>query len=148
MWISRRRRVSTQRSSIPRTASGAGAGGDRRGAPTADVFSQAEVEIEKLTTVTDKINTGILSEANQRNIADTLANLKGTSQHFDEASKNLDAMIQNANGAVNSAKETMGTVNAAAADVHTAIDDAKTTLAAVRDLLARRKRGMGRLRRC
>jgi phospholipid/cholesterol/gamma-HCH transport system substrate-binding protein len=109
----------------------------------ADVFEELKVEIQKLTVVTDKINTGILSTENQKNIAETLANLKGTSQHFSVASQDLDGVVLNAKGAVDSAKQTLGTVNAAAADVHTAIDDAKTTLAAVRELLARAQTGNG-----
>jgi ABC-type transporter Mla subunit MlaD len=113
------------------------------GAAAADVFDEAAKEIEKLTAVTDKINTGILSEQNQRNITDTFTNLKATSEHFNVATKDLDAVMINAKGAVESAKETLGTVNAAAADVHTAIDDAKTTMAAARDLLAKAQTGSG-----
>ena len=108
-----------------------------------DVFDALKVEITKLTVVTDKINTGILSTQNQQNITDTLTNLKGTSAHFEVASKDLDTVVVNAKGAVDSAKETLGTVNAAAADVHTAIDAANQTLASARDLLARAKTGNG-----
>jgi phospholipid/cholesterol/gamma-HCH transport system substrate-binding protein len=98
----------------------------------ADVFEELKVEIRKLTVVTD-----------QRNISDTLTHLKGTSEHFEVASKDMDTVVLNAKGAVDSAKQTLGTVNAAAADVNTAIDDAKTTLAAVRGLLAKAETGNG-----
>jgi phospholipid/cholesterol/gamma-HCH transport system substrate-binding protein len=108
-----------------------------------DVFDELKVEITKLTVVTDKINTGILSTQNQQNISDTLANLKGTSARFDLAAKDLDTVVLNAKGAVDSAKETLGTVNAAAADVHTAIDDAEKTLQSARDLLAKAQTGNG-----
>jgi ABC-type transporter Mla subunit MlaD len=107
------------------------------------VFEVLKTEIQKLTVVTDKINSGILSTDNQRNIADTLTNLKVTSQHFTVASQDLDTVVLNAKGAVDSAKQTLGTVNAAAADVHTAIDDAKTTLAAAQELLAKARTGNG-----
>jgi len=93
-----------------------------------DVFDELKVEIQKLTVVTDKINTGILSPQNQQNLTDTLTNLKGTSQHFDVASNDLDAVVVNAKGAVDSAKQTLGTVNSMAADAHTAVDDAKELL--------------------
>jgi ABC-type transporter Mla subunit MlaD len=93
-------------------------------------------EIKKLEVVTDKINTGILSPQNQQNITDTFANLKGTSQHFDVASKDLDSVVVNA-------KTTLGTVNAAAADVHTAIQDAEQTLSAARGVLAKAQTGDG-----
>jgi phospholipid/cholesterol/gamma-HCH transport system substrate-binding protein len=105
--------------------------------------TELETEVQKLTVVTDKINTGILSAENQRNLADTLSHLQGTSKHFEVASQDLDSVVLNAKGAVDSAKQTLGTVNAAAADVHTAIDDAKTTLAAADDLLTRAQTGNG-----
>jgi ABC-type transporter Mla subunit MlaD len=105
--------------------------------------SDLETEIHKLTEVTDKINTGLLSAENQRNITDTLSNLKGTSEHFNVASKDLDSVVLNAKGAVDSAKETLGTVNAAAADVHTAIDEAKTTLDSAHDLIVKAQTGNG-----
>jgi len=100
------------------------------------VFDQLNTEIKKLEVVTDKINTGILSPQNQQNITDTFANLKGTSQHFDVASKDLDSVVVNA-------KTTLGTVNAAAADVHTAIQDAEQTLSAARGVLAKAQTGDG-----
>jgi phospholipid/cholesterol/gamma-HCH transport system substrate-binding protein len=107
------------------------------------VFDQLKVEIEKLTEVTDKINTGILSEQNQRNITDTFTNLKGTSDHFNVASKDLDAVVQNAKEAVDSAKVTLGTVNSAATDVRGAIDAAQKTLQTARELLAKAQTGNG-----
>jgi ABC-type transporter Mla subunit MlaD len=107
------------------------------------VFEELKVEIQKLTVVTDKINTGILSTENQRNISDTLTNLKGTSEHFNVASQDMDKVVLDAKGAVDSAKQTLGTVNASAADVHSAIDDVKVTLAAAQELLAKARTGNG-----
>jgi len=107
------------------------------------VFDQLNTEIKKLEVVTDKINTGILSPQNQQNITDTFANLKGTSQHFDVASKDLDSVVVDA-------KTTLGTVNSAAADMHTAIDAADKTmdtaqkaLDSVRELIAKAETGDG-----
>ena len=108
-----------------------------------DVFEELKVEIQKLTVVTDKINTGILSTENQRNLSETLTNLKGTSEHFNVASQDLDKVVLNAKGAVDSAKQTLGTVNAAAADVLSAIDDVKVTLAAAQQLLTKARTGNG-----
>lgn len=107
------------------------------------VFDQLRVEIEKLTEVTNKVNTGILSPENQQNLDDTLTNLKGTSEHFDVASKDLDAVVLNAKGAVDSAKNTLGTVNAAADDVRTAINDAQKTIDSARSLLDKAQTGDG-----
>jgi len=107
------------------------------------VFDELKIEIQKLTVVTDKINNGILSDQNQRNITDTFTNLKGTSDHFNVASKDLDSVVLNAKQAVDSAKVTLGTVNSAATDVRGAIDDAQKTLEAARSLLAKADTGDG-----
>jgi ABC-type transporter Mla subunit MlaD len=107
------------------------------------VFDSLNIEIQKLTVVTDKINQGILSSQNQQNIAETLAHLKGTSEHFDVASKDLDSTLLNAKAAIDDAKTTLGTVNAAAVDVHSAIDDAQKTLDSLRGLLAKAQTGNG-----
>jgi phospholipid/cholesterol/gamma-HCH transport system substrate-binding protein len=107
------------------------------------VFDSLNIEIQKLTVVTDKINQGILSSQNQANISDTLAHLKNTSDHFDVASKDLDATITDAKSAIDSAKTTLGTVNADATDVHSAIDDAQQTLDSVKALLAKAETGNG-----
>jgi ABC-type transporter Mla subunit MlaD len=120
------------------TVEGSSSGGLLGGLQTKGeaVLDQLNVEIKKLEVVTDKINTGILSDQNQQNITDTFTNLKGTTQRFDAASKDLDATVLSAN-------QTLGTVNAAAADMHTAIDDAEKTLGSVRDLLSKAQTGNG-----
>jgi phospholipid/cholesterol/gamma-HCH transport system substrate-binding protein len=107
------------------------------------VFDELKVEIKELEVVTsnvkvltDKVNTGILSDQNQQNITATFANLKGTTEHFDVASKDLDAVVGDA-------KTTLGTVNAAAGDVHIAIDAAQKTLDTARELLAKAQTGNG-----
>jgi len=100
------------------------------------VFDLLKVEIEKLTVVTDKINEGILSPQNQQSITDTFTNLKGTSEHFNVASKDLDGVILNA-------RTTLGTVNAAADDMRTALDDVQTTLASAQSVLKDAQTGKG-----
>ncbi len=107
------------------------------------VLDELTTEIRKLTEVTEKIDTGILSTENQQNITDSLASLKATGDHFDAASKDLDAVLVNAKGAVDSAKVTLGTLNATADDVRTAIIDAQKTLDSARTLLATAQTGNG-----
>jgi phospholipid/cholesterol/gamma-HCH transport system substrate-binding protein len=101
-----------------------------------DVFDELKVEIQKLTVLTDKINSGILSEQNQENITYTLANLRGTTDHFDVASKDLDSVVL-------SAKSTLGTVNATGAQMQTAIQEAEKTLDSIQGLLAKAGTGNG-----
>lgn len=100
------------------------------------VFDDLKVEIQHLTEVTDKINTGILSQQNQRNITDTFSNLKSTSEHFNTGSKNLDTVIVGAQQTIDSARTTLSTVNSAAADL-------RVDLASLKDLLIKAQTGPG-----
>ena len=109
----------------------------------AEVFDQLKIEIQKLLEITDKINNGVLSETNQKNINATFENLKGTSEHFNVASKDLDVVVQNAKGVVDSANKTLGTVNGAAADVRTTLAGAQKTIDSAKALLARAQTGPG-----
>jgi phospholipid/cholesterol/gamma-HCH transport system substrate-binding protein len=107
------------------------------------VLDELTTEIQKLTDVTQKIDTGILSTENQQNITDSLASLKATGEHFDTASKDLDTVLVNAKGAVDSAKVTLGTLNATADDVRTAIIEAQKTIESARTLLTTAQTGNG-----
>lgn len=109
----------------------------------AQVFDQLKIEIEKLTQVTDKVNNGILSDANQQNISTTFANLKDTSEHFSVASKDLDSVVQNAKVVVVSANQTLGTINSAAGDIRTTLDDAQKAIATAKEMLTKAQTGNG-----
>jgi len=100
------------------------------------VFDELKIEIGKLTVLTDKISDGLLSDQNQRNISDTLTNLKGTTDHFNGATKDLDSLLVDA-------KQTLGTVNAAVADMHNAMDDAQKTMDSARQVLDKAQTGDG-----
>jgi len=107
------------------------------------LFDLVQAEVQKLSDVTDKINTGILSEQNQRNITETFTNLKGTSEQFKIASKDLDSVVQDAKQTIDSAKQTVATVNTAASDLRPTIDDAQKALESARSLLAKAQTGNG-----
>lgn len=94
-----------------------------------EVFDLLKVEITKLTEVTDKINAGILSDANQKNIADTFAHLKTTSEELTTTSKNLTAVMGSAQGVIASTQKTMSTVDAAAADTRKVLNTANSLVA-------------------
>lgn len=108
-----------------------------------EVFDLLKVEITKLTEVTDKINAGILSDANQKNISETFAHLKTTSEQLAGTSKNLGAVVQNAQGVLDSTQKTMGTVNSAAGDVRLAISDARKVIDAAHSLVVKAQTGDG-----
>ncbi len=93
------------------------------------VFDQLNIEIKKLTEVTDKINGDVLSEPNRQNISATFANLKTTTERFGEISKNLNTVVQSAQGAVDSTKTTMGKINSATEDLKKVLESAQSLLA-------------------
>jgi len=107
------------------------------------LFEQLQKEIGELNDVTKKINTGILSETNQKNISDTFSNLKTTSENFTATSKNLDLVVQNAQGTVDAAKQTMTTANSAAVDIRSAVGDARKVLDSARGLVNKAQNGDG-----
>jgi len=107
------------------------------------VMDQLSREIEDLRVTTAKINDGILSEGNQKNLSDMLLNLKNTSASFVETSKNINNVVQSAQGAVDSAKQTLTTVNTAAGDLHLTIEEAGKTMAAAKQLMLKATQGNG-----
>jgi phospholipid/cholesterol/gamma-HCH transport system substrate-binding protein len=117
--------------------------GKLQGAQGDALFDQLAAEVQKLTEVTDKVNNGILSAQNEKNITDTFANLKATTEHFDTVSTDLDGVVRDAKGTIDSAKVTLGTVGSAATDVRSALDTAKKTLESAQALLARAQTGNG-----
>jgi phospholipid/cholesterol/gamma-HCH transport system substrate-binding protein len=117
--------------------------GTLQGPKGEEVFDNLDAEVKKLTEVTNKINTGILSEENQKNITETFANLQVTSENFSVASKDLDAVVKNAESAIDAAKTTMGTVNGAAGDVRTALATAEKTLESAQGVIAKAQTGDG-----
>jgi ABC-type transporter Mla subunit MlaD len=114
------------------------------------VMDQLSQEIEDLRVTTAKINDGILSDANQKNLSDTLLNLKNTSASFVETSKNINTVVQSAQGVMDGAKQTitaanttMVTVNSAAGDLRVTLDEARKTMAAAKTLLLKATQGDG-----
>jgi phospholipid/cholesterol/gamma-HCH transport system substrate-binding protein len=107
------------------------------------LFDQLQSEIGDLKVTTEKINNGILSEANQKNISDTFANLKTTSERFAKTSDDLSGVVKGAQEAMDSAKQTMATANAAAGDLRTVLGDGRKVLDSARALLAKAQSGDG-----
>jgi len=107
------------------------------------VMDQLTEEIKDLRVTTAKINDGILSDANQKNLSDTLLNLKTTSASFVESSKNINTVVLSAQGAVDSAKQTMVTVNTAAGDLRVTMEEARKTMTAAKVLMLKATQGDG-----
>lgn len=87
------------------------------------VMDQLTAELEEIKKMTASINQQLLNEKNLKNLEETFANLRTTTNNFTESSKKLDAVLNSAQGAVDSAKGTMKTADAAASDLRAAIAD-------------------------
>ena len=107
------------------------------------VMDQLSQEIDDLRVTTAKINDGILSDANQKNLAEMLANLKNTSASFVETSKNINSVVKGAQGAVDSAKQTMVTVDKAAGDLRVTMEEARKTMTTAKELMLKATQGGG-----
>ena len=108
-----------------------------------EVLEKLTAEIEDLRVTTAKVNDGILSDANQKNLSAMLLNLKTTSDSFVETSKHIDTVVQSAQGAVDTAKQTMTTVNSAAGDLRVTIDEARKTMTAAKGIMVKATQGNG-----
>ena len=103
------------------------------------VMDQLIDEIEEMKKLTVRLNEGLLSDQNMKNLEETFANLKTTSANFHESSKKLDPVLVGAQSAVDSAKGTMKTVEGAASDLKTAIADYRKTAQAATDTITSAK---------
>ena len=107
------------------------------------LFDKLASEVQELKDVTDKVNNGILSAQNEKNITETFANLEGTTERFSAVSKDLNGVVLDAKTTIDSAKATLGTVDSGADDVRSAIGTAQKALESVQTLLARAQTGAG-----
>jgi phospholipid/cholesterol/gamma-HCH transport system substrate-binding protein len=92
------------------------------------VMDEINAEIKMLQDMTAKIDTGLLGDANMKNLQSTFANLKTTTENFVEVSKNATKVVSDAQSAVDGAKQTLTTVNGAAGDLRKVLDGAKVVL--------------------
>lgn len=92
------------------------------------VMDQLNSEIKMLQDLTKKIDSGVLGDANVKNLQETFANLKSTSANFVEVSKNANKVVSDAQAAVDTTKQTMTTVNSAASDLRKMLDASKNLL--------------------
>jgi virulence factor Mce-like protein len=98
------------------------------------VMDQLAAEMERIKVMTTRINDGLLSPQNMRNLEETFANLKATTEGLKVTSQNLNGVIERTSGvvekagsAMDAAKGTMETADKAAADLRLAIADLRKT---------------------
>ena len=110
------------------TIPGSRAGGlDELTAKGGVVMDQLTAELAEIRLLTARLREEMLSEGNMKNLQETFANLRTTTERFKETSAGLDAVIAKTGGTIDSTKATMDTANAAAGDLRAAIADLRKT---------------------
>ena len=110
-----------------------------------DVLKKVSATLEEIKTTTANLNEKLLSEKNLKNVEETFANLKTTSQDFSKTARDLDLMVNHAQEVVESAKGTMKTVDGAAGDLRLALSDFRKTSESARSLMNKAATGDGAL---
>ena len=110
-----------------------------------EVLRKINMELDEIQVATRNINTRLLSEKNLKNIEDTFANLKKTTEDFSQTSKDLDAVVAKTNEAVDSAKVMLKTVDGAAGDIKLAIGDFRKLTDSANGLVKKATTGDGTL---
>jgi phospholipid/cholesterol/gamma-HCH transport system substrate-binding protein len=110
-----------------------------------EVLRKLNLELDEIQVATRAVNKNLLSEQNLKNLQDTFANLKKTTDQFAEASKHLDAVVAKTGEAVDSAKGTLKTVDGAASDVRLAIVDIRKMTDSANLLVKKATTGEGTL---
>ena len=110
-----------------------------------EVLRKINMELDEIQIATRSINARLLSEKNLKNIEDTFANLKKTTEEFSQTSKNLDAVVAKTSAAVDDAKAMLKTVDGAAGDIKLAIGDFRKLTDSANGLVKKATTGDGTL---
>ena len=110
-----------------------------------EVLRKINMELDEIQIATRNINARLLSEKNLKNIEETFANLKKTTEEFSQTSKDLDAVVAKTSEAVDSAKVMLKTVDGAAADIRLAIGDFRKLTDSANGLVKKATTGDGTL---
>ncbi len=110
-----------------------------------DVLKKVSEALDEIKVTTANLNERLLSEKNLKNVEDTFANLKTTTEDFSKTARNLDLMVTRTQEAVDSAKGTMKTIDGAAIELRLALGDFRKTSESARSLLHKATTGDGTL---
>ncbi|MEI8233352.1 MAG: MlaD family protein [Verrucomicrobiota bacterium] len=133
-----------------------------KGTPGTDfneLASKGDKNMEKLAAALDelkitleKVQSGVLNDENMKNLKDSFASLKTTTENIAQASTKIDSVVTGAQTTVDSAKETfaeakqaIGTINSAATDIHAVIADARGAVTTGENLMKSAQDGQGAL---
>ncbi len=110
-----------------------------------EVLRKLNMELDDLQVATRSINARLLSEKNLKNIEETFANLKTTTDEFSQTAKDLDAVVAKTSAAVDDAKVMLKTVDGAAGDIKLAIGDFRKLTDSATGLMKKATTGDGTL---
>ena len=110
-----------------------------------EVLRKINMELDEIQIATRSINARLLSEKNLKNIEETFANLKRTTEEFSQTSKDLDAVVAKTSAAVDDAKVMLKTVDGAAGDIKLAIGDFRKLTDSANGLMKKATTGDGTL---
>lgn len=110
-----------------------------------DVLKKVSEALDEIKITTANLNEKLLSEKNLKNVEDTFANLKTTTEDFSKTARSFDLMVSRTQEVVDSAKGTMKTIDGAAGDLRLALGDFRKTSESARSLLNKAATGDGAL---
>jgi phospholipid/cholesterol/gamma-HCH transport system substrate-binding protein len=110
-----------------------------------DVLKKVSATLDEIKETVGKLDEKLLSEKNLKNVEETFANLKTTTEDFSKTARSLDLMISRAQEVVDSAKGTMKTVDGAASELKLTLGDFRKTSESARGLLNKAQHGDGAL---
>lgn len=110
-----------------------------------EVLRKINMELDEIAVATRSINSKLLSEKNLKNIEDTFATLKTTTEAFEQTSKKLDAVVLKTGEAIDGANATLKTVDGAAGEARLAVADFRKVADSANMLVRKATAGDGAL---
>ncbi|HEY3897966.1 MAG TPA: MlaD family protein [Chthoniobacter sp.] len=110
-----------------------------------EILRKVSAELDELKATTVNINDQLLSKTNLKNLEDSLANLKTTTEQFSKAARDLDLFVNRTEETMDTAKGAMKTIDGAAGELKLAVGDYRKVADSARILLGKASNGDGTL---
>lgn len=110
-----------------------------------EVLTRMKAALDEITTTTASLRGDLLSKKNLKNVEETFANLRATTEEFAKTARELDLTVQHTQEVVESARGTMTTLDGAAGDLRLALGDFRKTTDTANKLLHKATTGEGTL---
>jgi ABC-type transporter Mla subunit MlaD len=110
-----------------------------------EILRKVSAELDELKSTTANINNQLLSQTNLKNLEESLANLKVTTEKFSKAASDLDLFVNRTQETMDTAKGAMKTIDGAAGELKLAVGDYRKVADSARVLLGKASSGEGTL---